>query len=76
MTTFTAPDGSELSFIAFEPDFPKSAVLFLPGWSDHGGRWTHVGERLVHEGVATYLLDLRGHGRSRDRGERNLKNPD
>jgi len=64
VTTFSAPDGSELSYVAFEPDFPKSAVLFLPGWSDHGGRWTHVGERLVHEGVATYLLDLRGHGRS------------
>jgi alpha-beta hydrolase superfamily lysophospholipase len=64
MPSFTAPDGTTLVFDAYEPPHPTAAVLFVPGWSDHAGRWAALGERLKHAGFAAYLLDLRGHGRS------------
>jgi alpha-beta hydrolase superfamily lysophospholipase len=60
----TAPDGTALYYQAFEPAAPKLVAIFLPGWSDHAGRWSYVGEQLSRAGIATYLLDLRGQGRS------------
>jgi len=72
MPQLLAPDGTALHFDAYEPAgaeggggvHAKSAVLFLPGWSDHATRWSRVGERLRQAGGAAYLLDVRGHGRS------------
>ena len=64
MPSFTAPDGTQLTYDAFEPPQPKATALFLHGWSDHAGRWRHVGEALQRAGVAAYALDQRGHGRS------------
>lgn len=64
MPSFTAPDGTSLVYDVCEPPHPRAAVLFLPGWSDHAGRWSHVGSRLQEAGFATYLLDLRGQSRS------------
>jgi lysophospholipase len=63
---FSAPDGTQLVFTAYEPErpSPRAAVLFLHGWSDHGGRWASTGERLRRAGLAAYLLDQRGHGHS------------
>jgi len=67
MPAFTAPDGLHLVFEAVEAPRPRSAVLFLPGWSDHGGRWLETAERLRKAGHSVYLLDLRGQGRSEGR---------
>ena len=66
MNRFHAPDGTLLVYDAYEPaQGPlKAAALFLPGWSDHAGRWVRTGERLRAAGFAAYLLDQRGHGRS------------
>ena len=64
MSVLHAPDGTQLVYDAYEPPDPKAAVLMLTGWSDHAGRWRHVGERLRDAGLAAYLLDQRGHGRS------------
>ncbi len=64
MPTLSAPDGTQLVYDAFESAQPRAAVLVLHGWSDHAGRWREVGERLRDAGLAAYLLDLRGHGRS------------
>src|SRR6184192_563263 len=64
MPTLSAPDGTQLVYDAFEPAQPRAAVLVLHGWSDHGTRWRELGERLRDAGLAAYLLDLRGHGRS------------
>ncbi|HXF96192.1 MAG TPA: lysophospholipase [Gemmatimonadales bacterium] len=64
MPSLTAPDGTTLVYDAYEPRDPRVAVLFLPGWSDHAGRWSTVGERLKQAGLAAYLLDPRGQGRS------------
>ena len=64
MPSLSAPDGTQLVYDAFEPAQPRAAVLVLHGWSDHAGRWREAGERLCDAGLAAYLLDLRGHGRS------------
>ncbi|HEY3279045.1 MAG TPA: alpha/beta hydrolase [Gemmatimonadales bacterium] len=65
MNRFNAPDGTALVFDAYAPTgVPRAAVLFLHGWSDHGGRWATTGARLRDAGLAAYLVDLRGHGRS------------
>jgi lysophospholipase len=64
MPTLTAPDGTSLVYEAYEPAHPRGAVLFLCGWSDHAARWRFVGTRFQDAGLATYVLDQRGHGRS------------
>lgn len=66
MPTLVAPDGLQLAYEMFEApsDRARGAVLFLHGWSDHAGRWLETGERLCEAGYSTYLLHLRGHGRS------------
>src|SRR5207245_8265400 len=64
MPSLSAPDGTQLVYDAYEPRQPRAAVLVLHGWSDHAGRWREVGERLRDAGLAAYVLDLRGHGRS------------
>jgi lysophospholipase len=64
MPTLTAPDGTTLVYDMYEAAAPRGAVLGVHGWSDHAGRWRDVGERLRDAGYSTYMLDLRGHGRS------------
>src|SRR5438876_8745643 len=64
MPTLTAPDGTLLVYDMYEADTPRAAVLVLHGWGDHAGRWRDVGERLRAAGYSSYLLELRGHGRS------------
>src|SRR5947207_15671378 len=64
MPTLTAPDGTLLVYDMYEPATPRAAVLVLHGWSDNAGRWRDVGERLCAAGYSSYVLDLRGHGRS------------
>jgi lysophospholipase len=64
MPVFMAPDGTSLVFDAYEAHDPRAALLFLPGWLDHAGRWAAVGRRFQHAGLSAYCLDLRGQGRS------------
>lgn len=65
MATFTAPDGTALVYDAYEPECSfGTAVLVVHGWSDHAGRYAWLGGRLRDAGLATYVADLRGHGRS------------
>jgi len=64
MPTLTAPDGTLLVYDMYEAAGPRAAILVLHGWADHAGRWRDVGERLSAAGYSTYVLDLRGHGRS------------
>src|SRR5438128_9570901 len=64
MPTLTAPDGTLLVYDMYEAAAARAAVLALHGWADHAGRWRDVGERLCAAGYSTYILDLRGHGRS------------
>lgn len=67
MPNVLAPDGAALAFDAHELERPRAAVLVLPGWSDHAARYAPLAARLATAGLATYALDLRGHGRSAGR---------
>lgn len=67
MASFSAPDGTTLTYDRYEPDGaarPRAAVLVLPGWADHAGRHAWLAGRLQDARLATYVVDLRGHGRS------------
>lgn len=65
MATFTAPDATTLVYDAYEPErAPRAAVLVAHGWFEHAGRYAWLGTRLRDAGLATYVADLRGHGRS------------
>ncbi len=58
-------DGTRLYWQAWEPESaPRAAVILVHGAAEHGGRYSHVAERLLGEGYAVYALDHRGHGRS------------
>ena len=67
MPTVLAPDGASLAYDAHDVPDAKAALLVVPGWSDHAGRYGALAQRLKAAGVALYALDLRGHGRSAGR---------
>ena len=46
MPTVLAPDGAALAFDAFDLEGADLALLVLPGWSDHAGRYAGLAERL------------------------------
>ncbi|MDP3909064.1 MAG: alpha/beta fold hydrolase [Gemmatimonadales bacterium] len=76
MNRIHAPDGTPLVYDAYEPERAPPgggegggragdvAVLLLHGWADHAGQLGGTAERLRDMGVAAYVLDQRGHGRS------------
>ncbi len=43
---------------------PRAAVLVLPGYGDHAWRYRHVVPLWAQAGIATLIVDFRGHGRS------------
>jgi alpha-beta hydrolase superfamily lysophospholipase len=65
--TVLAPDGASLAYEAHDAKNAATALLVVPGWSDHAGRYGALAQRLAAAGVATYAMDLRGHGRSAGR---------
>jgi acylglycerol lipase len=44
---------------------PRGLLLICHGLGEHSGRYTTVRDELVPDGWAVYVLDHRGHGRSR-----------
>ncbi|MBN2282043.1 MAG: lysophospholipase [Candidatus Marinimicrobia bacterium] len=50
---------------SWSPEEPPRALLFvLHGVAEHSGRYLHVAEKLVSQGIAVYTMDLPGHGKS------------
>ncbi|MFN2572025.1 MAG: alpha/beta fold hydrolase [Gemmatimonadales bacterium] len=68
MNRVNAPDGTPLVFDVYEPAQPAAAVLLLRDWqpqpSAADAGWAMAGEQLQAAGLAAYVLDQRGHGRS------------
>ena len=49
----------------WEPEAtPKAILLLVHGAGEHSGRYTHVAEFFVGQGLAVSALDHRGHGHS------------
>ena len=57
-------DGPPLYWSWTSPERPTAALLVLPGYGDHAWRYRHVVPRWAEAGVATLVVDFRGHGRS------------
>ena len=68
MSQINAPDGTPLLYDAYEPVRPYVAVLLLHDWHPQAdtmtGVYDQLGTQLKAAGVAAYVLEQRGHGRS------------
>ena len=61
-------DGLRLHGQVFCPDFSpqdcRAVISLVHGFSEHGGRYAHLGKALNETGIALNTVDLRGHGLS------------
>ena len=61
----TAKDGLKLFTQAWKPDKAATALaVIVHGLGEHSGRYGHVAEAFIKNGIYTYSYDQRGHGRS------------
>jgi len=59
-----AVDGLELVYDCFDVDNPKVVLQVIHGSVEHGQRYHHFAKHMQDNGVAVYVMDQRGHGRS------------
>ncbi len=63
--SFDGVGGVRIVYDIWTPDIPPRAVVVLShGLGEHARRYDHVAERFGQDGLVTYALDHRGHGRS------------
>lgn len=63
--TIKTNDGLELYALAWgDPQSARAAVLLVHGVGEHCGRYTHVAQAMVEDGLYVVGFDQRGHGRS------------
>ncbi|MGH3675143.1 MAG: lysophospholipase [Mycobacterium sp.] len=63
--TFDGVGGVPIVYDVWEPEEePRGVVVLCHGYAEHARRYDHVAARFGESGLATYALDLRGHGRS------------
>jgi alpha-beta hydrolase superfamily lysophospholipase len=62
--TLTSADGTRIEVRVHTPAQPRAVLLVIPGLGDHAGRYDEFATAVRAGGIATFALDLRGHGRS------------
>ena len=63
--TFDGVGGVRIVYDVWTPDVtPRAVVVLSHGLGEHARRYDHVAERFGQDGLVTYALDHRGHGRS------------
>jgi alpha-beta hydrolase superfamily lysophospholipase len=63
--TFDGVGGVRIVYDVWIPDVtPRAVVILSHGFGEHARRYDHVAQRFGREGLVTYALDHRGHGRS------------
>jgi alpha-beta hydrolase superfamily lysophospholipase len=63
--TFNGVGGVRIVYDVWTPDVaPRAVVVLSHGFGEHARRYDHVAERFGRDGLVTYALDHRGHGRS------------
>jgi alpha-beta hydrolase superfamily lysophospholipase len=63
--TFDGVGGVRIVYDVWAPDTPPRGVVVLShGLGEHARRYDHVAQRFGADGLVTYALDHRGHGRS------------
>ncbi len=64
-TLARTPRGPALHYYVTIPEgAARAKVGLLHGYADHGRRYQHVADAWAERGIATFALDLRGHGLS------------
>lgn len=63
-TTFTDPQGVEITYDVYSVPNPRAVVQIMHGLGDHAGRYSHVAAALNSAGYSVYAPDQRGHGRT------------
>jgi len=63
--SFGGIDGVRIVYDVWTPDAtPRGVVILSHGFGEHARRYDHVAQRFGRDGLLTYALDHRGHGRS------------
>jgi alpha-beta hydrolase superfamily lysophospholipase len=63
--TFDGVGGTRIVYDVWIPDgTPRAVVVLSHGLGEHARRYDHVAQRFGADGLVTYALDHRGHGRS------------
>ena len=63
--TFQAVDGTEIFYRVFLPETqPKAILQIFHGMAELSARYTDFAEYLTGNGIAVYISDHRGHGKS------------
>ena len=56
--------GAKLRVVGRPMADPRGAIVFVPGFAEHSGRYSRLARELASRGYSTYAYDPRGHGRS------------
>jgi len=59
---FLSQDGLRLYYRHWDCNSPQSMVCIVHGLAEHSGRYEHVAQWFVSQGITVFALDLRGHG--------------
>jgi alpha-beta hydrolase superfamily lysophospholipase len=63
--SFDGVSGTRIVYDVWIPDVkPRAVVVLSHGLGEHARRYDHVARRFGEDGLVTYALDHRGHGRS------------
>jgi len=61
---FASRDGTRIAYRAWPKQDAKVALAVAHGLGEHAGRYTDFAAGMADRGIATYAVDLRGHGHS------------
>jgi alpha-beta hydrolase superfamily lysophospholipase len=64
MLTQRAGGAPDIAYQLSLPPDARAALILVHGYGEHSARYRRVVDRFSHQGIATALLDLRGHGLS------------
>lgn len=59
-----AASGDRLAYRLWRPDAPRTLLVVLHGYGEHGGRYDPLARFLTEQGICVAVPDLLGHGRS------------
>jgi alpha-beta hydrolase superfamily lysophospholipase len=62
--SFQSGSGANIFYCCWTPAEPRAVLLLAHGLAEHSGRYDDFASFFADAGIATYALDLPGHGRS------------
>ena len=62
--TVRLSNGADIFYRCWTPAEPRAVILLAHGLAEHSGRYDEFANFLADAGIATYVPDLPGHGKS------------